>query len=64
VFSNYWSVYELRKVLLGKEVLILLGKNLTVLMSIKKYILTSGIRFTYKFRIPVTKKIKIFFGYF
>jgi len=41
-------VYGLRKVLLSKEVLILSGKNL-------KYILISGIHFTYKFVIPNTK---------
>jgi hypothetical protein len=36
VFSNFRSVYDLRKVFLGKEVLILSGKNLTVLTSNKK----------------------------
>jgi len=33
VFPSCWSVYGSRKVLLNKEVLILSGKNLTVLMS-------------------------------
>jgi hypothetical protein len=39
VFSNFWSVYGSTKVLLGKEVLILSGKNLTILMY-KNYLFT------------------------
>ena len=62
--SNCWSVYGLRKVLLGKDILIFLGKNLTVLMSIKNTFLILEIHFTYKFVIPDTKKNKIFFRYF
>jgi hypothetical protein len=63
VFSNFWSVYGLRKVFLGKEVFILSGKNLTVLTSNKKTtFLISGVRFTYKFIIPdIKRKQKIFF---
>ena len=63
MFSNFWSVYGLRKVFLGKEVFILSGKNLTVLTSNKKTtFLISGVRFTYKFIIPdIKRKQKIFF---
>jgi len=51
---------------LSYRVIILSGKNLTVLTSIgKKYILISGIRFTYKFVIPNTKgRQKDFFRIF
>jgi len=59
--SNCWSVYGLRKVLLGKDILIFLGKNLTVLMSIKNTFLILEIHFTYKFVIPDTKRKKINF---
>ena len=53
--SNYRSVYGLRKILLYKEILILSGKNLTILYRQKKTFLISGIRFTYKCIIPDTK---------
>jgi hypothetical protein len=57
VFSNFWYVYGLRKVLVGKEVLILSGKNLIVLTSNKKTtFLILGVRFTYKSVIPDIKK--------
>ena len=57
MFSNFWYVYGLRKVLVGKEVLILSGKNLIVLTSNKKTtFLISGVRFTYKSVIPDIKK--------
>jgi hypothetical protein len=55
VVSNYRSVYGLRKILLYKEILILSGKNLTILYRQKKTFLISGIRFTYKCIIPDTK---------
>jgi hypothetical protein len=55
VVSNYRSVYGLRKILLYKEILILSGKNLTILYHQKKTFLISGIRFTYKCIIPDTK---------
>jgi len=46
VFSNFWFVNGLRKVLLGKEVLILSGKNLLVLTSNKKnYLFNIGSTF-------------------
>ena len=66
MFSNFWSVYGLRKVLLGKEVLILSSKNLIVLTSNKKTtFLISGVRFTYKFVISdIKRKQNIFFGVF
>ena len=66
MFSNFWSIYGSRKVLLGKEVLILSGKNLTVLTSNKKTtFLISGVRFTYKFIIlDIKRKQNIFFGFF
>jgi hypothetical protein len=65
VFSNFWFVYGLKKVLLGKEVLILSGINLMVLMSNKKTtFLISEVCFTYKFIIPDIKKTKYFFGCF
>jgi hypothetical protein len=59
-------VNVLRKVLIGKEILILLGKNLTVLKSIKETsFLISGIYFTYKFVIlNIKRKENIFFGIF
>ena len=53
--SNYRSVYGFRKILLYKEILILSGKNLTILYHQKKTFLISGIRFTYKCIIPDTK---------
>jgi len=55
VVSNYRSVYGFRKILLYKEILILSGKNLTILYHQKKTFLISGIRFTYKCIIPDTK---------
>jgi hypothetical protein len=66
VFSNFWSIYGSRKVLLGKKVLILSGKNLTVLTSNKKTtFLISEVCFTYKFIIPdIKRKQNIFFGFF
>jgi hypothetical protein len=66
VFSNFWSIYASRKVLLGKEVLILSGKNLTVLTSNKKTnFLISEVCFTYKFIIPdIKRKQNFFFGFF
>jgi hypothetical protein len=66
VFSNFWSIYTSRKVLLGKEVLILSGKNLTVLTSNKKTnFLISEVCFTYKFIIPdIKRKQNFFFGFF
>jgi hypothetical protein len=66
VFSNFWYIYGSRKVLLGKEVLILSGKNLTVLTSNKKTnFLISEVCFTYKFIIPdIKRKQNIFFGFF
>jgi hypothetical protein len=49
-------VCGLRKVLLGKKIIILSSKNLIVLISIKKTIfLIPGIHFTYKFIIPDIK---------
>jgi hypothetical protein len=58
VFSSGWSVYGLRKVLLGKEVLILSGKNLTVLKLKKKtIILISRLRLMYK-RVILNMKRK------
>jgi hypothetical protein len=38
VFSSGWSVYSLRKVLLSKEILILSGKNQTILKLKKNYL--------------------------
>ena len=66
MFSNFWSIYASRKVLLGKEVLILSGKNLTVLTSNKKTnFLISEVCFTYKFIIPdIKRKQNFFFGFF
>jgi hypothetical protein len=66
VFSNFWYVYGLRKVFLDKEILILSGKNLTVLTSNKKTtFLISGVRFTYKFVIPdIKRKQNIFWVFF
>jgi hypothetical protein len=66
VFSNFWSIYGSRKILLGKEVLILSGKNLTVLTSNKKTtFLISEVCFTYKFIIlDIKRKQNIFFGFF
>ena len=43
VFSSCWSVYDLRKVLLGKEILILLGNS-----NVNQKNLISGIRLMYK----------------
>ena len=58
MFSSGWSVYGLRKVLLGKEVLILSGKNLTVLKLKKKtIILISRLRLMYK-RVILNMKRK------
>jgi hypothetical protein len=37
VFFNCWSIYDSRKALLGKEVLILSGKNLVILTSTKEF---------------------------
>ena len=57
VFPNCWSVYGSRKVLLNKEVLILSGKKPNRSnVYVKIIFLTSGIRFTYKFVIPYTKR--------
>jgi hypothetical protein len=65
MFPNFWSVYGLRKVL-GKEVLILSGKNLIVLTSNKKTtFLISGVCFTYKFVISdIKRKDNIFWVFF
>jgi hypothetical protein len=52
VVSNCRSVYDLRKVLLCKDILILSDKNLTILCCRKKYLFLSRICFTYKFVIP------------
>jgi len=63
VVSNYQSVYGSRKFLLCKEILILSGKNLTVLCHQKENtFLISGVHFTYKFVIPniKTKQNKFF----
>ena len=57
MFSNFLYVHGLRKVILGKEILILSGKTLTMLTSNKKTIfLISGVLFTYKFVIPDIKR--------
>jgi hypothetical protein len=56
VFSSSWSVYGLRKVLLGKEILILSSNS-----GVNKRILISGIRLTYKVVTPDIKKNKIIF---
>jgi len=65
MFSNFLFVYSLRKVLLGKEVLILSGKNLTVLTSNKKTtFLISRVRLTYKFIIPDIKRKQNIFWVF
>jgi hypothetical protein len=56
VVSSCWSVYGLRKVFLGKEVLILSGKNLTILMLKKNYLLISILRLMYKLIILNIKR--------
>jgi hypothetical protein len=54
LFFSCWSVYGLRKVLFSKEILILLGKNLTVLTSTNNLI--SEIYLTYKAVTPNIKR--------
>jgi hypothetical protein len=55
-----WSVYGLRKVILGKKVLILSGKNLTILkFFLKAIFLISRLRLTYK-RVILNIKKKLF----
>jgi hypothetical protein len=57
VFPSCWSVHGSRKVLLNKEVLILSGKKPNRSnVYVKNIFLISGIRFTYKFVIPYTKR--------
>ena len=51
MFSSCWSVYGLRKVLLGKEILILSSNS-----GVNKRILISGIRLTYKVVTPDIKR--------
>jgi hypothetical protein len=66
VFYNFLFVYGLRKVILGKEVLILSGKNLIVLTSNKKnYLFNIGSTFYYKFIIlNIKREQNIFLGFF
>jgi len=61
MFSSCWSVYGLRKVLLGKEVFILSGKNLIILKLKKTIFLISWLRFTYKRVILNIKRNKMIF---
>ena len=51
MFSSCWFVYGLRKVLLGKEILILSGNS-----DVNKRNLISGIRLTYKVVTPDIKR--------
>jgi hypothetical protein len=50
--------------IVSKEILILSTKKLIILMSIKNYLLISGIYFTYKFIIPYTKRKQNIFSVF
>jgi len=60
VFSSCWSVYGLRKVILGKEILILSGNS-----DVNKKNLISGIRLTYKIiTLDIKRKQNNFFGIF